>query len=65
MWNVKVKVISVITEATGTISKSYTKYLSNIPRKARNQRSAKHSHIGLCTHTAKSTNVKVQNIFHV
>ena len=33
-------------------------------RKARNQRSAKHSHIGLCTHTAESTNVKVHNIFH-
>jgi pectate lyase len=30
MWNVKVKVIPVITEATGTISKSFTQYLSNI-----------------------------------
>jgi hypothetical protein len=31
MWNVKPKVISVITGATGTISKSFRKYVSNIP----------------------------------
>jgi hypothetical protein len=30
MWNVKTNVISVIIGATGTISKSYRKYLSNI-----------------------------------
>jgi len=30
---VRVKVIPVITEATGTISKSFTQYLSNIPGK--------------------------------
>jgi hypothetical protein len=30
MWNVKAKVIPVITGATGTISKSLTQYLSNI-----------------------------------
>jgi len=33
MWNVKTKVISVITEATGTISKSFRKYVSNITGK--------------------------------
>jgi hypothetical protein len=33
MWNVKAKVIPVITGATGTISKSLRKYLSNIPGK--------------------------------
>ena len=33
MWNVKTKVIPVIIGATGTISKSFTKYLSNIPGK--------------------------------
>jgi len=33
MWNVKTKVIPVITGATGTISKSFRKYVSNIPRK--------------------------------
>jgi len=31
MWNVKPKVIPVIIGATGTISKSFRKYLSNIP----------------------------------
>ena len=31
MWNVKTKVIPVIIGATGTISKSFRKYWSNIP----------------------------------
>ena len=31
MWNVKTKVIPVIIEVTGTISKSFRKYVSNIP----------------------------------
>ena len=31
MWNVTTKVIPVIIEATGTISKSFRKYVSNIP----------------------------------
>jgi len=31
MWNVKTKVIPVIIRATGTISKSFGKYVSNIP----------------------------------
>jgi len=33
MWNVKTKVIPVIIGANGTISKSFRKYVSNIPRK--------------------------------
>jgi len=33
MWNVKTKVISVIIGTTGTISKSFRKYVSNIPGK--------------------------------
>jgi len=33
MWNVKAKVIPVITGATGTISKSFRTYVSNIPGK--------------------------------
>jgi len=32
-WNVKTKVIRVIIGATGTISKSFRKYVSNIPGK--------------------------------
>ena len=31
MWNVKTKVIPVIIEVTGTISKSFRKYMRNIP----------------------------------
>ena len=31
MWNVKTKVIPVIIGGTGTISKSFRKYMSNIP----------------------------------
>ena len=33
MWNSKTKVIAVIISATGTISKSFRKYVSNIPGK--------------------------------
>jgi len=33
MWNVKTKVIPVISGANGTISKSFRKYVSNIPGK--------------------------------
>jgi hypothetical protein len=33
MWSVKTKVIPVIIGATGTISKSFRKYQSNIPGK--------------------------------
>jgi hypothetical protein len=31
MWNVKARVIPVVIGATGTISKSLRKYVSNIP----------------------------------
>jgi len=33
MWNVKAKVIPVITGATGTISESLKHYLRNVPGK--------------------------------
>jgi len=33
MWNVKAKVIPVIIGATGTISESFKKYVSDIPGK--------------------------------
>ena len=33
MWNVKTKVIPVTIGATGTISKSFREYVSNIPGK--------------------------------
>jgi hypothetical protein len=31
LWNVKAKVIPIVIGATGTISKSFRKYVSNIP----------------------------------
>jgi hypothetical protein len=31
MWNIKTNVMPVIIGATGTISKSFRKYLSNVP----------------------------------
>ena len=33
MWNVKTKVMPVVIGATVTISTSFRKYVSNIPRK--------------------------------
>ena len=33
MWNIKTKVISTIRGATGIVSKSFIKYVSNIPGK--------------------------------
>ena len=33
MWNVKTNVAPVIIWATGTVSKSFRKYLSNVPGK--------------------------------
>ena len=33
MWNVNTKVIPVIIGATGTVSKSFRKYVSNMPGK--------------------------------
>jgi hypothetical protein len=33
LWNVKTKVIPVIIRASGTISESFRKYVSNIPGK--------------------------------
>jgi hypothetical protein len=33
MWNLKAKVVALIIGATGTISKSFRKYVNNIPGK--------------------------------
>jgi len=54
MWNVKAKVIPVIIGATGTMSKTFRKYVSNIPgnTKLRNCRKqpywALHTYFGKC-----------------
>ena len=58
MWNVKAKMILVIIGATGTISKSLRQYLSNILGK-HVIKEVQNSHIGHCTQSAGSANVKV------
>jgi len=58
MWNVKTKVIPVIIGATGTTSKSFRKYMSNIP--GNHDGTTENSHIGHCTHPAESSNVEIQ-----
>ena len=51
MWDVKSKVISVITEATGTISKSFRQYRSNTPRKPESRNYRKQRQWTLHTYT--------------
>jgi hypothetical protein len=63
MWNVKTKVAPVIIGATGSISKLFRKYLSNVPGKHEIKKPQKKpSHIRHCTHTADSANVKGHSI---
>jgi hypothetical protein len=58
-------VIPIIIGATGASSKSLRQHLSNIPGKYGIKEVKKeNSHIGQCTHTTESDNVKVQNILH-
>jgi len=61
MWNIKTKVIPVIVGATGTISKLFRKYVSNIPGK---HEVKENGHIEHCTHTSESANVKIHNILN-
>jgi hypothetical protein len=51
-------VIPVIIGATGTISKSFRKYMSNIPGDQEVEELQKTAIY--CTHTSESANVKVQ-----
>ena len=60
MWNVKTRVIPVIIGVTGTISKSFRKYVSDIPGNHDVKRTTENSNIGHCTHTSESANVKEQ-----
>jgi len=61
---VKPKVIPVITGATGTISKSVQTVPEQRTGKGRHEGTADNSHIGHCTQTAGSADVKVQNTLH-
>jgi hypothetical protein len=60
MWNVKTRMIPVINGATGTISKSFRKYVSSIPGNHEAKRITENSHIGHCAHISGSANVKAQ-----
>jgi hypothetical protein len=60
MWTVKARVIPVVIGATGTVSKSFRKYVSNIPGNRDIRGTTENSHIGRCIHTAESANVKGQ-----
>ena len=65
MWNVKARVIPVITGATGTIANSLRRYRSSKPGQHEiKELQKKNNHFGNCTHTVESANVKVQNIFN-
>ena len=59
-WNVKSRVIPVIIGATGTVSESFRKHVSNIPGNHEVRELQNNSHIGHCAHNSESANVKVQ-----
>ena len=60
MWNVKTKVIPVIIWATGTISKSFRKYVSNIPGKHEVKELQKTAILGTAHILRKVLIVKIQ-----
>jgi hypothetical protein len=53
MWNVKTKVIPVIIVATGTISTSFRKYVSNIPGNMKSRNYRKQPYWALHTYCGK------------
>jgi len=63
IWNVKAKVIAVlrVVRASGTISKSLRKYLSNIPGKHKVKELQRKATLGTAPITMESANVKVRN----
>ena len=58
MWNVKTTVIPVVIEATGAISKSFRKYVSNIPGTPRISGTAENGYFRHCTRSPKSADVE-------
>ena len=60
MWKVKTRVITVIIGATGTISKSFIKYISNIPGNHKVKELQKTAILGTAHMLRRSANVKVQ-----
>jgi hypothetical protein len=65
MVNVTEKVIPVITGAAASISTLFRQHQRNLLGKHEIKELKKNSHIGHCTHTSESTNIKVQNILRV
>jgi len=59
MWNVKTKVIPVIIGVTGTISKSFRTYVSNIPRNHEVKELQKTTILGT-THILQKVKVKLK-----
>jgi hypothetical protein len=53
VWDVKTEVIPTITGATGNISKSYRKYLSNYRESTKSRNYRKQSYWALCTYCGK------------
>jgi hypothetical protein len=53
MWDVKTKVIPVIIGATGTVSKSFRKYVINIPGNMKSRSKRKQTHWALYTYCGK------------
>ena len=64
MWNVKAKVIPVVTGTTGTILKSLRQYLSNITGKHEIKELQTTAILGTARIMRGSADVKVQNIFY-
>ena len=52
MWNVKTKVIQAMAGTTGAISKSFTKYLSNVPESTKSKNYRKTAKL-LTAHTLR------------
>jgi hypothetical protein len=59
MWNVKAKVIPVIIDPTGTISKSFRKYVSTIPGNHEVKELQKTPILGTAHITSESANVEI------
>jgi len=60
MWNVKTKVIPVIIRGDWDYFKVIQKILEENKRKTCSQGTTENGHIGHCTHTSESTDVKLQ-----
>jgi hypothetical protein len=64
LWNTKTEVIQLIIAATGSVSESFTKYLSNIPGKE-DIKELQKTAILATAHNLESTDVTVRNTQHV